>query len=71
MRIKLDDPKMVGQSEYRAIYDLLVDAEVVSPEGIVTDRRHALVMLSELDGWVCHLRKLLKGDPPGEKDAHS
>lgn len=50
MRIQFDDPKLVGQSEYHALHELLVDAEVIRRDGTVKDVDHALAMLSELEG---------------------
>jgi hypothetical protein len=49
----LSDPDKVGQSEYRAIHDLLADATMLSADATISRKRrdHMLAVLEELEYW--------------------
>lgn len=61
-----NDPDMVGQSEYRAIYDVIVDGafngSVPDDDHVLTseEAEHTLSMLTELKDLAADLRKELK-----------
>lgn len=53
-----DNPDKVGQSEYRAIYELVGDVLSSLTEGDVR-KEHVLAVLSEVGAWAKTLEKRL------------
>ena len=52
------DPDMVGQSEYRAIFDCVADALEDVPED--EHLGHAIEMLKEFESWAKEMRRPLE-----------
>ena len=56
------DPDNVGQSEYRAIHELLTDALDSAVDTEVSLKAHAISILQETEDWARRLRNAL--EPP-------
>ena len=68
----LPNPDAVGQSEYRALFDLLADAEAIDGStGTIRNAVLAHAMIDEVEEWATTIRKAVNAQRPKRTGARS